>query len=48
MGRLRNEFLAEITGLDESIGSLRREVELALEIRGRLAALKARVGITRP
>lgn len=33
MGSLRNEFLAEIKRLDEPIGSLRREVELALEIR---------------
>lgn len=56
---LRNELLAEIKRLDatitaetrrvdERIESLEREVRVALEIRERLAALEAKVGITRP
>lgn len=56
---LRNELLAEIKRLDatitaetrrvdERIASLEREVQVALEIRERLAALEAKVGLTRP
>lgn len=45
---LRNELLTEIRRLEECLSSLRRELELALEIRERLAALEAKLGITRP
>jgi SMC interacting uncharacterized protein involved in chromosome segregation len=44
---LRNELLAEIKRVDASIESLQREVRVSLEIRERLSALEARVGISR-
>ena len=45
--RLDATFAAELRRVDERIAALEREVRLALEIRERLAALEAKVGITR-
>lgn len=47
IGSLRNELLAEIKRVDARVGSLQHEVTLALEIRERLSALEAKVGILR-
>lgn len=58
IGSLRNELLAEIKRVDSSllaeigridarVESLQREVGVALEIRERLSALEAKVGILR-
>ena len=45
---VKNELLAEIRRVDATMEGLGREVRTALEIRERLAALEAKVGITRP
>jgi len=58
IGSLRNELLAEIKRVDSSllaeigrvdarVESLQREVSVAIEIRERLSALEAKVGILR-
>jgi uncharacterized protein involved in exopolysaccharide biosynthesis len=58
IGSLRNELLAEIKRVDSSllaeikrvdarVESLQHEVTLAIEIRERLSALEAKVGILR-
>jgi len=45
---VKGELLAEIRRVDATREGLGREVRTALEIRERLAALEARVGIGRP
>lgn len=45
---LRSEMDARFSALDEKFESLKHEVRTVLEIRERLAALEAKVGITRP
>ncbi len=47
IGSLRNELLAEIRRVDARVESLQHEVTVALEIRERLSALEAKVGIVR-
>jgi chromosome segregation ATPase len=43
----KNELLAEIKRLDSRIEGLEREVRVSLEIRERLAAVEAKLGISR-
>ena len=45
---VKNELLAEIRRVDATMEGLGREVRTALEIRERLAALEAKVGLSRP
>ncbi|MDD3726651.1 MAG: hypothetical protein PHI44_05595 [Candidatus Ratteibacteria bacterium] len=42
---MKNEMMSEIKRLDEKIDGLERELKVAIEIRERLSALEAKVGI---
>lgn len=42
----KNELLAEIKRVDSRMGGLEREIRVSLEIRERLAAIEAKLGIS--